>query len=81
MAIAMEWVSRIIAVALIMVLPGIAGGWLDDRWGTSFVALAGFALGISAGIYHLLLMTRVKSNGGQNGRRSRSDEDRSTKQG
>ncbi|MEX0715777.1 MAG: AtpZ/AtpI family protein [Planctomycetaceae bacterium] len=73
MAIAMEWVSRIIAVALIMVLPGLGGHWLDARWGTSFLALAGFALGITAGIYHLLLMTKNKPKARRGGERSPSD--------
>ncbi|MHB1033686.1 MAG: AtpZ/AtpI family protein [Pirellulales bacterium] len=59
MAVAMEWVSRITAVALEMVLPGLAGHWLDQRWGTRFLALTGFALGVTAGIWHLLVMTRT----------------------
>jgi hypothetical protein len=63
LAAAMEWVSRIITVALEMVLPGLAGGWLDKRWGTSFLALVGFALGVSMGIYHLIVMTSPKRGG------------------
>ncbi|MEX1097867.1 MAG: AtpZ/AtpI family protein, partial [Planctomycetales bacterium] len=71
LAIAMDWVSRVFSVALIMVLPGLGGQWLDKRWGTNFLALAGFALGVAAGIYYLLVVTRIKSNG-------RPDRDRST---
>ena len=55
----MQWVSRITAVGLEMVLPGLAGQWLDDRLGTSFLALVGFAGGICLGIWHLLVMTRT----------------------
>lgn len=55
--LAFEWVSRILAVAAEMVLPGLAGQWLDRRWGTNFLVLIGFALGISLGIWHLLMMT------------------------
>lgn len=58
-AVAMEWVSRITTVALEMVLPGLGGVWLDKRWGTGFIGLLGFALGVSLGIWHLLQMTRT----------------------
>ena len=57
MALAIEWVSKITTIALEMVLPGLLGTWLDKRWGTSFLALAGFALGITVAIWHLLKMT------------------------
>jgi hypothetical protein len=60
----MEWVSRITTVALEMVLPGLAGTWLDDRWGTGFLGLLGFALGVTLGIWHLLQMTRALNTKG-----------------
>jgi hypothetical protein len=60
MAIALEWVSRIMVVSLEMVLPGVAGQWLDSRYQTSFFALLGFALGITLAIWHLIAMTRPK---------------------
>jgi hypothetical protein len=56
-ALAIEWVAKITTVGLEMVLPGIFGQWLDERWGTRFLGLAGFALGITVGIWHLLRMT------------------------
>jgi len=58
LAEAMEWVSRITTVVLEMVLPGLAGQWLDQRWGTNFLALLGFAVGLPLGFWHLLIMTR-----------------------
>lgn len=65
MAIAMEWVSRIITVSLEMVLPGLGGQWLDRRWGTSpLLLLLGLALGLSLGVWQLIRMTR----GGNQGR-------------
>jgi hypothetical protein len=57
MALAIGWVSKITTVALEMVIPGLIGTWLDKRWGTQFLALAGFALGITVSIWHLLKMT------------------------
>lgn len=62
LALAMEWVSRIFVVGLEMVLPGLGGGWLDDRWGTKpLLTLVGFGLGIAGGLAHLLLMTSADS--------------------
>jgi hypothetical protein len=61
LAVAMEWVSQITTVVAEMVLPGLAGEWLDDRWGSSYLALVGFALGLTVGIWHLITMTRPRS--------------------
>ena len=61
MAAAVQWVGRIVAVGLEMVLPGLAGQWLDGRFGTSFCALLGFAFGVVAGVWHLVVMTRPPS--------------------
>lgn len=58
-ALGFAWAYRILAVAAEMVLPGVLGGWLDGRWGTHYLALAGFGLGITLGVTHLLLMTRA----------------------
>jgi hypothetical protein len=57
-ATAMQWVSQITTVALEMVLPGIAGHWLDKRWGTEYWALVGFGIGLPTAIWHLLLITK-----------------------
>ncbi len=75
LVVALEWVSKITAVAIEMVLPGIIGTWLDRRWGTKFIALAGFALGLTVAIWHLLILT-----GTENAKRSkRPDSEKPTK--
>jgi hypothetical protein len=61
LAVAMEWVSQIGTVVAEMILPGLAGQWLDRRWGMKFLGLIGFGLGLTVGISHLLAMTRAKS--------------------
>jgi len=57
--VAVQWVSRIMTVTAEMVLPGLAGQWLDDRYNTGFLALLGFAFGLTAGIWHLLAMVQA----------------------
>ena len=47
-------------VALVMVLPGLGGQWIDGRLETSFFTLAGFGLGMAAGIAGLLVMTKKR---------------------
>ncbi|HZZ70823.1 MAG TPA: AtpZ/AtpI family protein, partial [Pirellulales bacterium] len=79
----MEWVSRIIAIALEMVLPGVMGGWLDKKFGTGFISLTGFALGISIAIWHLTLLGKQKigadaSNHSSNSKRPHTPENRSS---
>lgn len=59
MAVAVEWVARITTVAFEFFMPALAGRWCDQRWGTSFLAPLGLALGVAMGLWHLLLMVRV----------------------
>jgi hypothetical protein len=47
-------------VALEMVLPGLAGHWLDMQLGTVVLfMLIGFGLGCTAAVIHLVRMTRA----------------------
>jgi hypothetical protein len=59
MAIAMQWVARIFAAALMMFLPGIGGQWLDDRLGTSFLGPVGFVIGLIGGMAYLVSATKT----------------------
>ena len=59
---AMVWVSRIMAIGLTMFLPGVAGGWLDVRFGTGFIGPLGFVAGLGLAIFSL---TRLKSRRGR----------------
>lgn len=60
MSLAVEWVARITGVALVMVLPGFVGSWLDSWIGVNFLALAGFAIGFIAGFVALLAMVKQR---------------------
>lgn len=42
----MQWLSRTIAIVVVMVVPGVLGSWLDARWGTQFAQPIGFGLGM-----------------------------------
>lgn len=69
MALAVEWVSRITTVALEMIVPGLAGQWLDRRMGTGFWMPIGLLVGFVGGLWHLLRMVDL-------GPRNRRDDDR-----
>lgn len=58
---ALAWVSRIMAIGLTMFLPGVAGSWLDARFGTSFLGPLGLAAGFSVAI-----LTLARLRGGRN---------------
>jgi hypothetical protein len=69
MATAMAWVSQITTISLEMVLPGVAGVWIDSWLGTKVLcALLGFTLGLTVAILHL---TRLRSPN----RRRRTDRE------
>ena len=57
LAVGSEWAARITTIAIMMVLPGIFGQWLDERWETQFLGMGGFIFGNVAGIWYLLKMT------------------------
>jgi F0F1-type ATP synthase assembly protein I len=58
-ATAYQWASRIMVVAMEMVLPMLAGHWLDTKLGTVVLfLLIGLGLGCTAAVVHLMQMTR-----------------------
>jgi hypothetical protein len=59
LAQAYQWAGRIIVVALTMVLPGLAGHWVDKQLGTVvFFLLIGLGLGCTAAVLQLIQITR-----------------------
>ena len=52
-------VSRAIVVMVMMLIPGIAGSYLDKWLGTQFLVLIGFVLGIGIAIVGLLYVARI----------------------
>ena len=61
-SLAMEWVSRVLAICVVMVLPGLGGGWLDRQLGTGYWTVIGFVFGFASGFTALILL--VKRDGG-----------------
>ena len=60
---AYQWAWRIMIVSLEMVLPGLAGNWVDARLGTKILfTLLGFAAGSTAAVMHLIRMARADEN-------------------
>ena len=65
MARAIGWAHRIMTISLEMVLPGLAGVWLDRKIGTTpLFTLLGFALGASVATVHLIRLTKVRQDEG-----------------
>ena len=55
---AYQWASRIMIVSLEMVLPGLAGYWVDQQLGTMVLfMLIGFVFGTTGAVIHLVRMT------------------------
>jgi len=51
----MEWTSRVTAISLEMVLPGLFGFWLDRRLGTlPLLLVVGVVIGFVTGMWQLL---------------------------
>ena len=62
MALALDWSSTIISISVAMVVPGLAGYWLDGKLGTGFVfLLLGMVLGVVVGIWQLVRLTQKKT--------------------
>ena len=58
MAKAMDTASRIIAICMEMVVPGLGGYWLDKKFDTEpWLALLGFGLGMLLATMQLIRMT------------------------
>lgn len=58
----MNWVSRIITVALMTLLPILGGRWLDGKRATDHWALIGLVVGLLLGSYQLWLIVREANN-------------------
>ena len=60
LVVAMQWVSQITTVSLVMALPAGLGYWLDVKWGTRpWLVSCGAMLGLIIGMRHLLQMVGV----------------------
>jgi len=51
----------------VMFLPGLGGQWLDRRFGTEFLVLVGFVLGLVAGVTYLIWITTALNRPGGDG--------------
>jgi len=59
LAQAAAWASRVMTVALEMVLPGVLGIWIDRQLGyKAAFTLVGFGIGFSVALWHLLQLTK-----------------------
>ena len=56
-AVAAEWVSRITAIAIEIVVLIWLGRWLDGKLGTTYWSPIGLVLGPVLGFWHLMTIT------------------------
>ncbi len=56
MNLALEWLSRTLAILLFMVGPGLVGSWLDKRLGTGWLTPAGLIVGMALATGLLILL-------------------------
>ncbi len=54
----MQWLSRTIAVVIVMVSPGLIGLFFDRRLGTQFLTPAGFLIGTVLATVSLLVLAQ-----------------------
>ncbi len=54
---ALTWASRIMSVGMVMSLPAVLGGWLDERLGTEALAAIGLVFGFVAGLTWLVRLS------------------------
>ena len=54
----LEWLSRTIAILIVMVGPGFLGSFLDQRLGVRFLTPIGLVLGTVLATFLLLLLAR-----------------------
>lgn len=72
-------VSRTIAVLILMLIPGIAGNYLDRWLGTRFLVVIGFVLGIGIAIFGLLYVARIADMAAKKSRELRQSIDSSAR--
>jgi F0F1-type ATP synthase assembly protein I len=72
---AYQWASRIMVVCIEMILPGLAGYWVDQKLGTVLVFMSiGLAIGSIWGMRHLLRMIAAENRrGGASNNNSHED--------
>jgi F0F1-type ATP synthase assembly protein I len=59
---AYQWASRIMVVAITMVLPALAGHWVDKKLGTVVLfLLIGLGLGCTAAVFQLMQIAQASS--------------------
>jgi hypothetical protein len=75
MGIAMQWVAKIFAAAVMMILPGLGGLWLDQRFGLQFMGLVGFGFGLVGGMIYLISATRSADAERRKAARPKAEQD------
>jgi hypothetical protein len=67
-SVAYAWATRVMVIAAEMVVPGLAGVWIDQKLGTLVLfALVGFAFGTTIAVMHLVRMAKSENQSNRSG--------------
>jgi F0F1-type ATP synthase assembly protein I len=83
-SLAYAWATRIIAVAITLIVPALLGAWIGQKFGTAWtivLLLVGFMLGVAGAVFQLMQITKdsksFQSNGSRDDQSQRKTNNRS----
>ncbi len=60
-SLAYAWATRVIAVAITLIVPALIGAWIGQKFGTAWtiiLLLLGFALGVTGAVFQLMQIAK-----------------------
>ena len=73
-AIAYHWASRVTSISLEMVLPGLIGYWLDQKFNTNVIfTILGFGGGLTLGMMHLIQLAQSSNAAAKRSKQAQTD--------
>jgi nitrate/nitrite transporter NarK len=84
MSLAYAWATRIIAVAITLIVPALVGAWIGQKFGTAWtivLLIVGFMLGVTGAVFQLMQIAKdsksFRPNGSPAGETKRKTNDSS----
>jgi hypothetical protein len=70
MSLAYAWATRIIAVAITLIVPALVGAWIGQKFGTAWtivLLIVGFMLGVTGSVFQLMQIAKDSKSFRPNG--------------